>query len=190
MITGWQSEKENWERKFGWFLKRIFKKCRTKNRISKLNFFIQTGNSNFFFYKIIFYPKKKPENNLAGISTLFFSTRHELWCVRFLIDDLEIFDFLTVSVMCDGNNSLWSGSELGVQNQNGHDDHQSYHSSSKAVNNQGFGNKIRYRWKDIIGDFFSSWSQSLGAIIVGVHEVRHPFVVGNTKGSAKVGNSG
>ena len=106
----------------------------------------------------------------------------------FLID-LEIFDFLTVSVMCDGNNSLWSGSELGVQNQNGHDDHQSYHSSSKAVNNQGFGNKVRHGREDFIFDFFSSWSQSLGAIIVGVHEERHPVEVGQTKGSAKVGNS-
>jgi len=98
----------------------------------------------------------------------------------FLID-LEIFDFLTVSVMCDGNNSLWSGSELGVQNQNGHDDHQSYHSSSKAVNNQGFGNKVRHGREDFIFDFFSSWSQSLGAIIVGVHEERHPVEVGQTE---------
>ena len=61
--------------------------------------------------------------------------------------------------------------------------------SSKAVNNQGFGNKVRHGREDFIFDFFSSWSQSLGAIIVGVHEERHPVEVGQTKGSAKVGNS-
>ena len=87
--------------------------------------------------------------------------------------------------MCDGNNSLWSVAKLGVQNQNGHDDHQGYQSSSQAVYNQGFRNNIGHFWKDFIGDFFSSRLQSLGDIIIGVHEEGHPFGVGNTKGSAK-----
>ena len=83
--------------------------------------------------------------------------------------------------MRDGDNSLWPISEFGVQNYDWHDYDKSNKSSCQNIDHHGFSEHLIR----VLRAKIDHTVKCMGAIKLGIRQVRNPFGIGNTRQGAK-----